>query len=126
MARGAILLVDDDEQILRFVSMALERAGFEVAAARGAPRALGLVRERAFDAVVLDHGMPEMSGVEALVEIRKIRPGICAVFSSGRISPELAAEAQRMDARVLEKPYRMATLVDVLDGLFAGRRDPEP
>ncbi|SRR5260221_10469304 len=121
MARGAILLVDDDEQILRFVSMALERAGFEVVTASGAQKALGLISQRAFDAVVLDHGLPEMSGIEALIEIRKSSPGISAIFSSGRISQELASEALRMGASVLEKPYRMAKLVETIEELLARR-----
>jgi DNA-binding NtrC family response regulator len=56
-----------------------------------------------------------MDGARTLVEIRKARPGVWAIFSSGRISPELQAEAERQGALALEKPYRVAALVEAIE-----------
>jgi DNA-binding response OmpR family regulator len=115
MARGLVLFVDDEPHILRFVSMVLEQAGFEVATAANGPEAIALSQARPFDAVVLDYGLPGLDGAQVLVEIRKSRPSIAAIFSSGRVSPQLAAEAQRLGALALEKPYRISALVTAIE-----------
>jgi DNA-binding response OmpR family regulator len=116
MGRGLILFVDDEPHILRFVSMVLEQAGFEVVTAPSGAEAIALTQARPFDAVVLDYGLPGLDGAQTLVEIRKARPAIAAIFSSGRVSPQLAAEAQRQGATALEKPYRISELVAALEG----------
>ncbi len=115
MPRRTVLLVDDEPNILRFVSMMLAEAGFEVHQAADAREAIELAQRHAFDAVVLDYGLPEMDGAQTLIEIRKARPGVAAIFTSGRISPELQAEADRQGALALEKPYRVPALVEAIE-----------
>lgn len=115
MPRRTVLLVDDEPTILRFVSMLLAEAGFEVYPAADAREAVALAQQHPFDVVVVDYGQPEMDGAQTLLEIRKARPGVPAIFTSGRISPELQAEADRQGALVLEKPYRVPALVESIE-----------
>ncbi len=119
MAARVVLLVDDDENILRFVSLGLERSGFEVLTAAGSKEALEISREHAFDAVVLDNGLGEVTGVELLAALRKTRPAVAAIFSSGAITHALAEDAKRFGALTLEKPYPIRTLVEALETLLA-------
>lgn len=69
-----ILLVDDEEDILEFVSYNLEREGFKVFTARNGKEAILKVTKVKPDLVILDVMMPEMDGIAACEEIRKL-PG---------------------------------------------------
>jgi CheY-like chemotaxis protein len=121
MSRGVVLLVDDDANILHFVSLGLQGAGYEVLTAASARDALELNRQRAFDAVLLDYGLPEMTGIEVLERVRRAHPQIPAILSSGRVSPQLAADARRLGIAALEKPYRLSVLIQALEDALATR-----
>jgi len=69
-----ILLVDEEEDILEFVSCNLEREGFKVFTARNGREAIQMVTKVKPDLVILDVMMPEMDGIAACEEIRKL-PG---------------------------------------------------
>ena len=118
MAPRQVLLVDDDENILRFVALGLRRSGFEVVTASGTSQALQLSREQSFDAVVLDNALGEVTGVELLGELRKSNPSLAAIFSTGAVTNALAEDAKRLGAVALEKPYPIKLLVEALEQLL--------
>jgi len=68
--RPRILVVDDDPQIHRFLGPALEAAGYEPSRADTAAAGLAAVANRPPDAVILDLGLPDMDGKEALARAR--------------------------------------------------------
>jgi two-component system, OmpR family, alkaline phosphatase synthesis response regulator PhoP len=67
-----ILLVDDEEDILEFVSYNLQREGFRVFSARNGLEAIEMAGKVKPDLVILDVMMPEMDGIAACEEIRKL------------------------------------------------------
>jgi len=67
-----ILLVDDEEDILEFISYNLEREGFKVYSARNGVEAIRMAEKKKPDLIILDVMMPEMDGIVACEEIRKI------------------------------------------------------
>lgn len=67
-----ILLVDDEEDILEFVSYNLQREGFKVFSARNGLEAIEMANKVKPDLVILDVMMPEMDGIAACEEIRKL------------------------------------------------------
>jgi len=67
-----ILLVDDEEDILEFVSYNLQREGFRVYLARNGVEAIEMAGKVKPDLVILDVMMPEMDGIAACEEIRKL------------------------------------------------------
>jgi two-component system alkaline phosphatase synthesis response regulator PhoP len=67
-----ILLVDDEEDILEFVSYNLQREGFRVYVARNGREAIEMASKVKPDLVILDVMMPEMDGIAACEEIRKL------------------------------------------------------
>ena len=78
--RGSILLVDDEEKILKALSRALRDAGHEVVETTRARSAQRLLAERTFDLFIVDNVMPEMSGLDLIREYagrarRTIPPG---------------------------------------------------
>ena len=71
MARGLVLVADDEEKIARMVGSYLEASGFEAALAFDGLAALAAFRERKPDLAVLDISMPGLDGLELAREIRR-------------------------------------------------------
>jgi DNA-binding response OmpR family regulator len=65
-----ILVVDDNEDSLTIVQKILEATGFEAVMERSAKEGLARAREKLPEVIILDIMMPDMSGVEALAELR--------------------------------------------------------
>jgi diguanylate cyclase (GGDEF)-like protein/PAS domain S-box-containing protein len=68
---GTLLVVDDDPMNVDMLARRLERAGFNVERAMSGHEALELIGTAHFDLVLLDHSMPEMTGLEVLESLRK-------------------------------------------------------
>lgn len=67
-----ILLVDDEVDILEFISYNLEKEGYKVYTAQNGVEAIKLAEKKVPDLIILDVMMPEMDGIAACEEIRKI------------------------------------------------------
>src|SRR5512143_1264343 len=69
LARRRILVVDDEERMVRFIRMNLEHDGFQVVEALNGKQAIDKMRDTP-DLVVLDVMMPDLDGLEVLEKIR--------------------------------------------------------
>ena len=67
-----ILLVDDEVDILEFISYNLEKEGYKVYTAKNGAEAIKLAEKTLPDLIILDVMMPEMDGIAACEEIRRI------------------------------------------------------
>lgn len=109
--RLRILVVDDEPQIHRFLSPALEAAGFEPIRADTAAAALREIALRAPDAVILDLGLPDMDGKDALRKAREFYAGPILILSARD------RETEKIDALDLgaddfvEKPFGVGELL---------------
>jgi CheY-like chemotaxis protein len=72
--RGSILLVDDEEKILKTLGRALRDAGHSVVETTSPRQAQRLLGERAFDVLLVDNMMPELSGLERFASSWGRRP----------------------------------------------------
>jgi CheY-like chemotaxis protein len=68
--KQSVLIVDDVADVTEMIGLFLKHAGYEVATADSGPAALRLARERAFDVIISDIGMPEMNGYELAESLR--------------------------------------------------------
>lgn len=116
-----ILVVEDEQPVLDLTCELLTRFGYTVATARNGREA---VREaenpgRAFDLVLLDLGMPVMSGNEAFPRIRKARPELPVVITTG-FEPGEATNFLLEDGptHLLQKPYAMTDLLSTVRGVL--------
>jgi signal transduction histidine kinase len=112
---GRILVVDDDEPMLRLTELFLQDAGFEVATALGGRAALAVLEGEVarFDGVVLDLAMPDVGGELVLEAIRRARPELPVVVVSGYA--EAAANhplIRSPGTRFLRKPFEPEDLVE--------------
>ena len=87
ISERVILCVDDDPMILQYEKTLLEVSGYTVLAASSGKDALQLVTTCAFDAVILDYGMPGMSGQDIAREIKRVRPQLAIILVSGSDVP---------------------------------------
>lgn len=80
-----ILLIDDEEAVRRVLQIILEKSGYRVFLAKNGRNAVDLYSNTldSIDLIVTDLLMPEMGGVEAISELRKLRPDIKVVYISG-------------------------------------------
>ena len=103
----AILLVDDEEPLVRLGEEALAELGYEPTGFTSAAAALEAFRADPgrFDIVLSDESMPDMTGSELAAEIRRLRPGTPILLMSGFVTPALQSRAQALGGiEVLGKP----------------------
>ncbi len=81
--RPTLLIVDDEAQILSALKRSLRREGYEIVAVESAAAALRILDERCVDAILSDHKMPGMSGVQLLARAAEIRPDIVRMLITG-------------------------------------------
>lgn len=120
--RPRILVIDDEAQIHRFLTPALEAAGYEPIRADTGEAGLRELARRAPDAVVLDLGLPDMDGKEALERARRFYEGPVLILSARH------REMEKIDAFDLgaddyvEKPFSVGELLARLRAVL--RRGP--
>lgn len=93
-----VLYVDDDEALAALVAKHLRREGFTVDVATQVAPAMALLRERRFDAIALDHFMPEMTGLEVLAEIRATPAAPPVIYVTGSEDSRVAVAALKAGA----------------------------
>lgn len=119
---GTILIVDDDESVRHACQRMLTKQGWQVLEAVDGPQAVELVKQHATNlmCVILDLTMPSMSGVDVFRVMRKMRPDLRIVLTSGysqdeSISAQLAHEGL---AGFIQKPFSSQSLLQALSKAF--------
>jgi two-component system KDP operon response regulator KdpE len=109
--RPRILVIDDEAQIHRFLGPALEAAGYEPIRADTAAEGLSAIARRAPDAVILDLGLPDMDGKEALVRARAFYDGPILILSARDMETEKIDALDMGADDYVEKPFRVGELL---------------
>lgn len=104
MSKGTILVVDDELAVRQFVEAVLQREGYTVLEASDGNEALNIfrIRQEEISLVLLDLGMPDMSGYEALAEIQVLDPDAHVAIITG-----LEPDQERLPGirGILTKPF---------------------
>ena len=118
-----VLYVDDDDVMVVMVERLLERLGYRVTCVHDPARAIELVRSApaAYDAVVTDLNMPELSGLDVARALQGIRVDLPVIISSGNLPDQLQNEARQAGVRALvHKQYTLEELGAVIHWVLAG------
>lgn len=115
MARGRILIIDDEANIRKMLRLILSSEGYKVTEAKDGETALDFIGAKNFDAALLDIWMPGMDGLETLRQIKKIDAELGVIMISGHGTIQTAVEALQIGANdFLEKPLsKERTLVAI-------------
>jgi DNA-binding response OmpR family regulator len=114
-----LLFVDDEEEFLGTMVKYLRRKKLDVATAPSGRAGLDWFRGNAVDIVVLDMRMPDLSGVEVLREMRRLKgEDFGVIILSGHAHTDMALEAMRAGANdFLLKPCSVDELLERIDVL---------
>lgn len=121
--KETILLAEDDELVRNMAVAILQHVGYEVIVASDGDDAITKYRNHAgkINLILFDLVMPKKHGKEAYDEIRKIKPDIKVLFTSGYI-PEINRQKKLSDSNAffIFKPYLPSVLLqkvrNILDG----------
>ena len=104
--RPRVLLVDDEPNILKTMTICLEEINMEVTACKQPQQALELILKQPFDLAFIDLKMQPIDGLTLLEEIRKYAPSTTVVIITAHGSVESAVEAMKKGAyHYLQKPF---------------------
>ena len=111
-----VLLVDDEEKFLDVLSQRLGTRGLDAVTATSGEEALVKIKNKNFDAIILDITMPGIGGIETLKRIRKENPELQIIMLTGRGSVDKAVEAMKEGAiDFLEKPADIEKLLEKIE-----------
>jgi len=127
VARGKILVMDDEEMIKEAVGQMLRGLGYDVEFARDGVEAIGLYKRskesnEPFAAVILDLTIPGgLGGRETIQRLREIDPQVKAIVSSGYFNDPIMADFRQYGFKgVVAKPYKVEELRKVVYHVVIG------
>jgi len=120
--RGArvLLCIDDDEAILRYERIALERRGYTVVSVASAREGLRLALKAGFDGVIVDYDMPELNGHEVAAAIHRANPETPIIMFS---ASDVPAAVHDVVSAFVSKPA-VRKFLDVVTSLVSLAVDP--
>ena len=117
---ATVLLVEDEQNMLDILERVLLHRGYKVLKASDGEKALEIYRchDQKIDAVLLDIGLPKLSGRDVLLEIKNENPDVKIIVASGYLEPELKAQADRAGVNhFLHKPYMLDEVVKAVQSV---------
>jgi two-component system, NtrC family, response regulator HydG len=111
----SVLVVDDDVGMVDTLVDILSARRYRVGTAYSGEAAVAMVRQMAYDAVLMDIQMPGLNGVEALRQIKGLAPKLSVIMMTAFTRDELVEEARQATAvTVLPKPLDMDSVLTLL------------
>ena len=113
---GTVLLVDDEETVRGIGTEMLMELGFQVVTAENGSHALEIFSDRGdFSFVILDLTMPHLDGEQTFRELRRIRPDIKVIISSGYNEQDVTQKfVGKGLSGFIQKPYKLSMIRDVI------------
>src|SRR5213592_1957374 len=117
-ARPLLLVVDDEEPVLRVVERLAARTGFDVIACGSGSDAMQALIRKPADLAMVDLRMPDVNGLDLLRQIRAAVPSCEVILMTAYAAVDSAVEAIKLGAReYLTKPFDFDRLKQVLEDI---------
>ena len=118
-APAAVLVVDDDAGIRDVVSTVLRSAGYLTSLAEDGEAGWEALRVRRFDALITDHDMPRLTGLDLIRRVRANALKVPVILMSGRMPfDETSIRPLLMPGAMLRKPFSISDLMVKLTDLL--------
>lgn len=122
-----IIVVDDEKIIRTLLREILKKAGHDVRITKDGQEALELVKEKQPDLIITDIFMPEKSGLEIIMELRREKPSIKLIAISGDTVSRAGGHIDCLDiakdlgcSHILEKPFTKTQVLDSVNAALNG------
>ncbi len=130
MAKGKILIIDDEEDVREVVRLHLEKGGFNVIEAMDGQEGIRLLKSDDnlvnVGAILCDIRMPKINGVEAIEVFKNEAAGIPVIVITGYPDAELAVSLMKKGVRdYLVKPVEKEKLLEVVENAVMAGKDLE-
>lgn len=110
--RTKVLLVDDEEEFTEVLSERMRTRGLDVDTSNSGLDAIKKVKEKSYDAIILDLAMPEMDGIDTLKHLLDQNPDLQIIFLTGHATVAKGVEAVKRGAEdFIEKPIDIDLLL---------------
>jgi CheY-like chemotaxis protein len=123
---STVLVVEDEEAMVRVLENDLLREGYRVLVARDGAEAIDLYQRHGheIDVVLMDLGLPKVTGSDVIRTMKKQNPGVHVIVTTGYIGPEVKSELFLAGVKdYIEKPY---FVTDVLQRVSEYLKTDEP
>ncbi|MFH1672383.1 MAG: response regulator [Pseudomonadota bacterium] len=121
-----VLIVDDEDDFRETLMKRLQKRNLAVVGAESGAKALEILDGQLFDVVILDVKMPGMDGVEALREMKRMRPIMEVVMLTGHATVETAIEGMKLGAfDYVRKPADFDELLEKMKQAYEKKRAHE-
>lgn len=115
-AARRILIVDDDRALRHVLAALLKNAGHAIEQAADGPEAMARLDAGGYDIVLLDIGLPGISGLDVLAHARAAASPPIVIMMTADDTPEtLLAAVRRQAYRYLRKPFAPSAIIEVVD-----------
>lgn len=104
--KASLMVVDDDRNLLKIITMRLESFGYEVSAVRSDVEARRLFQDKSFDLALIDLQLEDSNGIDLMEELHQLYPDLPVIILTAFGSIETAVDAMRRGAYTyLAKPF---------------------
>lgn len=112
-----VLVVDDDTNLSSNLQDILEAEGYNIGIASNGETAFTLCREKAFDLAIVDINLPDISGIDLILELIGWSPGMTFIIITGFASLDsvIKASGQRNIAAYVTKPVNIDNLLALVE-----------
>lgn len=118
-ARKTILVVDDEEPLLRVLALVLEEEGYRVLTARSGRLALEAYERHGADLVITDFMMPEMGGTELVALLQQTKPRMPVIVMSS-LDADIIDRACSGHAHFFRKPFDVPEFLRIVAHFASG------
>lgn len=116
--RRTVLVVEDERLMLQLLQRILSSSGYDVLTAADGEEAINVYRRHklGIDMVLLDLGLPKISGVEVFAMMKEANPAVCVVVSSGYLERETKNKMHEAGViQFVDKPYMIDKVLETLN-----------
>lgn len=122
-----VLLLDDDEKVLRLLKIFMKQLGHRVTTAQNGREGIRQMLRHQFDMILVDAQMPEVDGVEFTTKVLEIWPWEKIVFCTGHLDKKLLKQTQELGIHeIIQKPVSLNSLEQVIERTLGPEEEREP
>lgn len=124
MKNRDILIADDEANIRTTLKGILEDEGYDIVTVENGLKAVEAAKNEAFSLILMDIVMPGLNGVEAMKDIKKVRPTIVIIMTGHTDEEDLLQEARSQGAKaIVYKPIQIPVLLGLIKTALDGEEN---